>query len=219
MMLDWTKIDTVFLDMDGTLLDLYFDNYFWLEYVPQQYGARHGLDLAMAKQTLYARYQAVHGRLEWYCIDYWTQELQLDIVALKRELAHLIAVFPHTEPFLKTLRHAGKAVVLVTNAHMGSVEIKMAKTGLRDHFDGIVTSHQHGAPKESIAFWSALALDRVFNPLSTVLIDDNLHVLRAAQAFGIRYLMTLRQPDTRRPAQDTGEFMAIDDFSQLMPVR
>ena len=36
---DWRAIDTVLLDMDGTLLDLRFDNYFWLELVPRKYGA------------------------------------------------------------------------------------------------------------------------------------------------------------------------------------
>ena len=41
--LDWTSIDTVLLDMDGTLLDLRFDNWFWQEHVPDalREGARH----------------------------------------------------------------------------------------------------------------------------------------------------------------------------------
>ena len=29
--LAWRDIDTVLLDMDGTLLDLHYDNHFWLE--------------------------------------------------------------------------------------------------------------------------------------------------------------------------------------------
>jgi 5'-nucleotidase len=33
--LDWNNIDTVLLDMDGTLLDLAFDSQFWLQDVPQ----------------------------------------------------------------------------------------------------------------------------------------------------------------------------------------
>ena len=27
--IDWTQLDTILLDMDGTLLDLEFDNHFW----------------------------------------------------------------------------------------------------------------------------------------------------------------------------------------------
>ncbi|MCP4043692.1 MAG: haloacid dehalogenase, partial [Gammaproteobacteria bacterium] len=32
--INWNSIHTVLLDMDGTLLDLHFDNQFWLEHVP-----------------------------------------------------------------------------------------------------------------------------------------------------------------------------------------
>ena len=31
-------VDTVLLDMDGTLLDLAFDNYFWQKLVPETWG-------------------------------------------------------------------------------------------------------------------------------------------------------------------------------------
>jgi putative hydrolase of the HAD superfamily len=41
--IDWSRIDTVLLDMDGTLLDLRFDNWFWQELIPSRYAAAHGL--------------------------------------------------------------------------------------------------------------------------------------------------------------------------------
>lgn len=37
-MLAWQEIDTVLLDMDGTLIDLHFDNYFWQRLVPERWG-------------------------------------------------------------------------------------------------------------------------------------------------------------------------------------
>ena len=43
-MIDWNAIDTVLFDMDGTLLDLYYDNYFWHEYLPERWGAHNGMD-------------------------------------------------------------------------------------------------------------------------------------------------------------------------------
>lgn len=57
-MLDWTAIDTVLLDMDGTLLDLHFDNFFWLEYLPLRYAEQHSLPLPVAK----ARLEGFFGR-------------------------------------------------------------------------------------------------------------------------------------------------------------
>ena len=47
--LPWSDIDTVLLDMDGTLLDLHFDNHFWLEHLPQRYAELHGVSRAMAE--------------------------------------------------------------------------------------------------------------------------------------------------------------------------
>ena len=72
-MFDWEDIDTVLLDMDGTLLDLHFDNHFWLEYVPQRYAEQHGISLDAAKQELMQRYRQVEGTLDWYCVDYWSR--------------------------------------------------------------------------------------------------------------------------------------------------
>ena len=59
IMIDWQGIDSVFLDMDGTLLDLHFDNHFWLEHVPDRFAQARGLDPAAAREQLYARYRNV----------------------------------------------------------------------------------------------------------------------------------------------------------------
>ena len=103
-MLNWKSIDTVLLDMDGTLLDLHFDNHFWLEHMPACYARHHGQSVDWAKAELYPMMQAIQGQLEWYCLDYWTRELGLPIVELKREIAHLISLRPDADLFLQTLQ-------------------------------------------------------------------------------------------------------------------
>ena len=102
------------------------------------------------------RYHARAGTLEWYSVDFWETELELDIMRLKEEVAHLIAIHPSVVDFLGAIRAAGKRVLLVTNAHHRSVTLKMARTGLRPHFDAIVTSHELGVAKEDTGFWHRL---------------------------------------------------------------
>ena len=216
--LPWSDIRTVLLDMDGTLLDLRFDNYFWMELVPQRYATRHGLPLAVARTEVVKRTRAVEGTLDWYCLDYWSRELALDIVTLKREIEHLIAVHPHVMEFLDALRAAGKRVVLVTNAHQDSLALKMEKTRLAGHFDAIVCAHDLGLVKEQAAFWPCLALLEPFEPATTLLVDDNLDILRSAQAHGIAHLLSVLRPDSAQPPRPRGEFPAIHDFAELLPL-
>ncbi len=216
--LPWPLIRTVLLDMDGTLLDLRFDNEFWRELVPARYAERHGLSLERARAEVIARTRAVEGTLAWYCLDYWTQELALDIVTLKREIEHLIAVHPHVLEFLDALRTAGKRVVLVTNAHPRSLALKMEKTRLAGHFDAIVCAHDLGLVKEQPEFWPRLREQEPFESATTLFVDDNLSILRAARAYGIAHLVSVLRPDSAHPPRPPGEFPAIHDFSELLPV-
>lgn len=82
---DWSAIDTVLLDMDGTILDLKFDHHFWLELVPTKFAAQNALTVDAAKARLMPLFAAKQGTLEWYSIDHWSRELDLDLPALNRE--------------------------------------------------------------------------------------------------------------------------------------
>lgn len=217
MKLDWPAIRTVFLDMDGTLLDLHFDNYFWREHVPLRYAQMHGLDLMQAKEDLFPRFQKAEGTMEWYCVDYWSNELGLDIAMLKEEVDHLIAVFPHVTDFLDAVRKNGLRVVLVTNAHGKSLALKMDRTRLGGHFDALICSHDFGIPKENPEFWIRLQDRESFDRQSTLLVDDSLSVLRSAEQYGIRHLLAVLQPDTRGPVRDIVEYPAIHSFLEIMP--
>ena len=216
-MIDWNHIQHVLLDMDGTLLDLHFDNYFWQEIVPRRYAQGRGLDVVTAKAVLDPIFRRNEGTLNWYCLDHWTRELNIDIVTLKQEATHLIAIHPNVIEFLTALRRAGKHTALVTNAHPKSLALKLEQTRLGDHLDAIVSAHDIGFPKEEPAFWHHLQRLLPFAAAHTLLIDDNLAVLRAARDYGIRHLMSVRQPDTRRPPRESGEFAALRDFRDILP--
>jgi len=217
MRLDWQHIDTVFLDMDGTLLDLHFDNYFWLEHVPLRYAQLHDIDVEQAKQELFPRFRKMEGKIEWYCVDYWSDQLGLDIPLLKEEVDHLIAVHPHVIDFLDAIRKAGKQVALVTNAHGKVLTLKMNRTQLGGHFDTLISSHEFGVPKEDTSFWDHLKNRIHYNIERTLLVDDSLPVLRSADNYGIKHLCAIYKPDTKAPARDILEFPAIHNFLEIMP--
>jgi putative hydrolase of the HAD superfamily len=214
-MIDWNQIDIVMLDMDGTLLDLHFDNHFWLEYVPAQYAEANGMPLDQARNELMARYKSVEGTLEWYCVDHWSRELELDITLLKEEVDHLIAVHPHVIDFLDQLMCAGKERILVTNAHQKTLALKMEKTRLAGYFNQVISSHQLGLPKEHPEFWNRLQNLHPFDRARTLFVDDSPSVLASARGYGIQWLLAILKPDSKEPPREIGEFPAIHDFSEI----
>ena len=216
MNLPWPEIDTVLLDMDGTLLDLHFDNHFWLEHLPQRYAEHHGISRALADAELHPLFTQHAGQLNWYCTDFWSRELNLSIRDLKREVADLIALRPDADTFLAAIRQAGKQVVMITNAHRDSLSLKLERIELAPYFDRLISSHDYGFPKENAQFWSALQQDMTFDPARSLFIDDNVPILRSAQQFGVQHLLAVHEPDSRKGVKDTEEFAAVRDYRALL---
>jgi GMP/IMP 5'-nucleotidase len=213
---DWKHIDTVLLDLDGTLLDLAYDNHFWLEIVPTAYAATRLTSVAAARAQLAPRFRACEGTLPWYCIDHWSRELNLDIAALKRVHTERIAWLPGAQDFLLRLRAAGKRRVLLTNAHPQVLRIKDEKTGVLDYFDAAFTSHEFGAPKETTQFWDAVRNVEPFDPQRTLFADDSPAVLRAAQNTGIRWVYGVRRPDSAQSVREHVNVASVDSVSHLI---
>lgn len=213
---EWHRYDTVLLDMDGTLLDLRFDNFFWQELIPARYAALKGLPHEEAVAVLEPRFAAARGTLEWYCLDHWSRELGLDVAALKREAEDHIDFLPDVPDFLVAVRELRKRVVLVTNAHRGSLAVKLARTGLERYVDAIHSSHDLGFPKEHSAFWGRLRAIEPFEPARTLLVDDSLAVLRAAHAYGIGRVVAILRPDSSRPPNAVADFHGVEGVADLL---
>jgi len=213
----WHDIDTVLLDMDGTLLDLNYDNMLWNHRLPECYAVRHGVTDAVARERLQRRFLETRHSLEHYCLDYWARFTQLDLLSLHRELAHLIRYRPHAEDFVLRVRDSGRRALLVTNAHRDGLAIKDARTGLTGRFDHMVSSHDFRAPKEAAEFWIRLDALHPFDPARTLLIDDNAAVLAAAAQHGIAHLATVTQPDSSQPQRTGLGHYAFNTFDEIMP--
>jgi 5'-nucleotidase len=212
----WPEADIVLLDMDGTLLDLRFDNYFWREAVPERYAQRHGLSLQEAHDVLTPRFAAKQGTLDWYCTDYWSRELALDIAGLKHELREVVRFLPGAERFLGALQASGVRAVLVTNAHQDALRVKAQQTGLLDYLSGAVSSHQYGVPKEHPEFWLKLEADLAFDRERTLFVDDSLAVLRAARRHGIAHIVAIAHPDSTLERRVIDEFTSVHAVVELL---
>lgn len=216
-MIDWDKIDTVLLDMDGTLLDLHFDNYFWLHHLPMRYAQIHTLDLDSAKNKIHSLIGQLEGSLQWYCFDHWSDILELDIMTLKREVTHKIQVRPFVKDFLTRLREHNKKLVLITNSHPKGLEIKLNITAIDKYLDVIISSHEFNTPKEDMSFWTKLSEQEEFDRERTLFIDDTPRVLRCAKDFGIAHLVCITSPDSQKTSKASNEFIDTDHFDKIMP--
>jgi len=209
--------DTLMFDMDGTLLDLAFDNYVWLHVVPVEYARQHEIPEDQARSELYTTMRDLQGRLDWYCLDHWSERLNLDIAAIHRDLSDRIGYLPGAEEFLTLLSARGNRMLLVTNSHRTTLDIKNEVTGVTRFFDEIYTSHDLGHPKEEQAFWQELRVIEDFDTARTLFVDDNLSVLASARTFGIRNLVAVAYPDTSEPVRVVDGYVGVEKVASLLP--
>ncbi len=214
---NWKEIDTILFDMDGTLLDKYYDDFFWLEYVPRVYARKNSCTTDEASQFLYDRYKQVENTLEWTDLDYWSSQLHLDIPSLKHEVKHLINILPHVEEFLSFVTSLNKNIYITTNADPKALSLKMQQVPIGHYFKKLVCSKDVGASKEQQSFWQLLHGHLEYTPERTLFIDDTIKVLDSAKSYGIGFLLCIAKPSSKLPAQFAKNYPSITFFDELLP--
>lgn len=214
----WDDIDTVLLDMDGTLLDLHFDWTFWMDYLPEAYALHHKMPYEQAKTFVRSAISEQTGTLNWYCLDYWSERFQLSVADLKHELKHLIRAHPDVMTFLQQLRQLDKKIVMVTNAHRDSLALKLEMTQIAPYFDHLISAHDFGVPKEDIAIWHHIQTICAYDPSRTLLIDDNLRALNTAQQYGITHLLAAVHVSPQLDRIDPQGFDYFEFFAEILPL-
>lgn len=212
---DWSRVDTALIDMDGTLLDLRYDNAFWFDDLPGRLARRHAIGVEDARAMVESHARRLLGSLEFYCLDHWSGLLGLDVAGANEELAHLIAPRPAAEEFLRALRARGTRTVLATNSHPRGMVFKLHRTGLGAWLDETISSHDLGFPKEDPGFWQALR-DRGFVLERALLVDDNPAVLACAVRYGVGQVLAILAPDSGRPAHRAGPFPAVHHLTEVL---
>jgi putative hydrolase of the HAD superfamily len=213
----WNKIDWVLLDMDGTLLDKYFDDYFWETLIPKEYAKKYDLSFKEAKDRVVKLYHLEEGSLNWTDLDFWSKKLNLDIPFLKGQISHLIDIHPDAKTFLTFLKKMNKNLALITNAHYKTLSLKLKQTKIGPYFNEVLSCFEIGLPKEDKSFWLKLKEKFNFDPTHTLFIDDNEGPLLAAKEAGIKYLFFKSRPSSKSPPKlPKNNFLKIEYFKELM---
>ena len=213
---NWSHIDDVLLDMDGTLLDRHFDNFFFEEELPRRYAGLHTLSFEEARDRLMAMYRSVEGELAWTDLDYWTKRVGIDVVAMHKELDHMIGFLPGAEEFLRQLQQIGKRVTIITNAHRTGVSVKVAKTGLDRYVNRIVDAFEVGYLKMRPEYWPACQRLLGFDPKRSLFMDDDEGCLTAAKAFGVAHLVHSAKSSSQLPPAPLPQFFSVNGFAPLL---
>ncbi len=213
--LSWDDIDWVLLDMDGTVLDLNYDNQVWNELVPLAYAEVRNISRHAATAELLAHMREIHGTIEFYSFDYWSEYTGVDLVAVHRRATTLIDFRPGAKDFLSWLRNTDRRVILATNAHRDSVAVKDEFTNICNAVDAVASSHDYGAPKESAAYWRSLRAEFGYDPSRSLFVDDNEPVLDAAHASGIRHNFCVHTPDSSKPPRTELRYPSFDHFAEI----
>lgn len=215
---DWSRVSHVLLDMDGTLLDLAFDNFIWRELIPSLFAQRRGLSLEQAHAELNPQFMAVAHTLPWYDTNLWSRVTGLDVGGLHHDHRHRVTMLDGSLAFLEAVRASGRKLWLVTNAHTDSWTPKLAQTGIGHFFEHIISSDLLQASKEEAVFWDRLRARHPFDPDGALFADDSRPVLESARRWGLGQIVAMTHPDSTQPPRVFEDFYSVARLNQLLPL-
>ena len=212
---DWSHIDLVLFDLDGTLLDLHFENHFWQQALPEVLAGRWDMPLADTKTRLLEMQAQVAGELPWYNVAFWSRTLGFELTPLREQLIHLARPRPGALQLLEQLNELGCPAWLATNTCRPSLDLKLGAVPLAPLLARCVSAHELGAAKQTRAFWERLFAGLPVRPERCLFIDDTGAMLAAAQDYGLGHLRGISRPDSKAAPNPHNGFIALDDFADL----
>ena len=179
-------IECLLIDMDGVILDNAYDNDFWQNQIPQVIADNKGIAFDDAKRLAIQIFNYKKNTKDWYDVDYWSNMLDIDIEAQKRSEKSFsrISLYDGVIDTLNALKNKIK-IILITNAHRKTLNIKLEKYNLTPYFDEMVCAHELNYVKEDIQLWYMLRSKYKLDYEKTVLVEDTINNINVGLSAGI----------------------------------
>ena len=216
-LIEWNAIDTVLLDMDGTLLDDHYEDFFWDVEVPKRYAAKYIITTKEANKRLQKLYYKHEKSMAWSDIDFWEKELDMKLWSIRHQLRHLVRLHPHTIRFLRFLKKHKKRIYLVTASHPKDIDFKFGYSKIGGYFDGICTSFDFGISKHDKLFWKNLQKKLKYDNNRTLFADDKEKIVRVAKSSGIKWVIVKSKSSSKKPANMPKNLLYVHHFDDIIP--
>ena len=179
-------IECLLIDMDGVILDNAYDNDFWQNQIPEVIADSKGIAFDDAKRLAIQIFNYKKNTKDWYDVDYWSNMLNIDIEAQKRSEKSFsrISLYDGVIDTLNVLKNKTK-MILITNAHRKTLNIKLEKYNLTPYFDEMVCAHELHYVKEDIQLWYMLRSKYRLDYEKTLLVEDTINNINVGLSAGI----------------------------------
>lgn len=178
--------ECLLFDMDGVILDNTYDNDFWQNHIPSVLAKNRKIEFEDAKRLAIQIFNFKKNSKDWYDLDYWSNMLDIDIEEQKKtkESYEKIKLYEGSISCLKKLKNKMK-MILITNAHRKTLNIKLQKYDLSPYFDEMVCAHELHYVKEDIQLWYMLKYKFKIDFAKTVLVEDTIKNINTGLSAGV----------------------------------
>jgi len=202
------------VDMDGVILDNTYDNNFWQNQIPGVISKNKNISFEDAKRLAVQIFNYKKNTKDWYDVDYWSNMLNVDIEAEKRSSISFdrIQLYEGVTETLNKLKN-NFILILITNAHRKTLNIKLEKYDLNPYFENMICAHELHYVKENIQLWYMLKSRFKLDYTKTLLIEDTINNIKVGLSAGISQAVYLGDESY----EDSKKILKLSSINDIFP--